>query len=128
MPLTLAIDFDGTLVENRFPGIGPPAPGAVQTLREATAGGARIILWTCRTGRHLQDAVAWCRQHGIKLTGVNADPAKKGGPKVHADVYVDERGLTPTLRDRMGKPVVDWARVRPTLATMVAEAMKRGKP
>jgi hypothetical protein len=111
---TIAVDFDGTLVENRFPGIGPPVPGAVQTLRAATARGDRLILWTCRTGRTLQDAVAWCRKHGLTLAGVNADPKRKGGPKLYADLYLDDK-VPGALRDRFGKPMLDWTKAAAAL-------------
>lgn len=124
MPLVVAVDFDGTLVHNRFPGIGAATHGAriLRTIQREH--GALIILWTCRAGRQLQDAVAWCRQHDLRLFGVNHNPNQRGklaSPKVFADVYVDERGLLPTSQDRNGKLFVDWPAIEPRLVKLARE-------
>lgn len=103
---TIAVDFDGTLCENRFPDIGEPKRAVIKFIRQHAAYGAKIILYTCRengTQRALLDeAVAWCEVHGIPLYAVNENPenpfpAQYGvtaaGRKVYAELYIDDQAL-----------------------------------
>lgn len=108
-PLRIAIDFDGTIVENAFPRIGEPLPGAFEVMRELQEAGHRLILNTCREDhktridkRHLTDAVEFCRENGIEFVSVNEnhpddefrDPDEcKAVRKVYADIYIDDRNL-----------------------------------
>lgn len=97
-PPILAVDFDGTLVENAFPGIGEPdhvIAGAVRAYQEM---GWKIILWTCRTDEMLQDAVDFCKEQlGIEFDAVNDNLPEVqqyfGGNtrKVFANLYWDDR-------------------------------------
>lgn len=97
-PPILAVDFDGTLVENQFPGIGKPdhvIAGAVRAYKEM---GWKIILWTCRTDEMLQDAVDFCKEQlGIEFDAVNDNLPEVqqyfGGNtrKVFANLYWDDR-------------------------------------
>lgn len=96
-PPILAIDFDGTLVENKFPGIGvirEPMWTAVRAYQDA---GWRIILWTCRTGEMLEAAVNFCKENGLVPDEVNRNipevQAVYGGDtrKVFANMYIDDR-------------------------------------
>lgn len=81
--MIVAVDFDGTIVENAFPAIGNAIPGAVDTLKFIVAHGHRVILHTCRTNRQtsghrpLDEAAHWCKAHGIKLYAVNDNPAAR---------------------------------------------------
>lgn len=129
----IAIDFDGTIVEHRFPDIGKPVPGAIETMRECVALGAKLILWTMRSdaekterGTVLSDAVDMLRSHGIELFGVNRNPETdwSDSPKAYAHVYVDDAALgCPLIPDSRGKrPMVDWSRVRPVLLALLNEA------
>lgn len=98
--MIIAVDFDGTIVEDRFPEIGEPRPGAIETLKRLKKEGYCLILWTCRTGRHLAEAVNFCAGLGIRFDAINkslryhvmkyngSDPRKIG-----ADIYIDDRGL-----------------------------------
>ncbi|HQH41580.1 MAG TPA: hypothetical protein PK825_07550, partial [Bacteroidales bacterium] len=63
--MKIAVDFDGTIVENKFPGIGREKIFAFRTLRELQRQGHQIILWTFRTGKQLEEAVEFCRRHGL---------------------------------------------------------------
>ena len=97
-PPILAVDFDGTLVENQFPGIGEPdhvIAGAIRAYQEM---GWKIILWTCRTDEMLQDAVDFCKEQlGIEFDAVNDNLPEVqqyfGGNtrKVFANLYWDDR-------------------------------------
>jgi len=69
--LRIAVDFDGTLVENEYPDIGKPKLFAFETLKALQEKGFRLILWTVRSGKELDDAVAFCRSNGIEFYAVN---------------------------------------------------------
>ena len=62
--MTIGVDFDGTIVEDRFPEIGPEIPFATDTLKMLVKEHHRLILWTVREGKYLEDAVNWCRERG----------------------------------------------------------------
>lgn len=96
--MTIAVDFDGTIVEHRYPKIGTEKPFAVQTLRQLQQEGHRLILFTSREGELLDEAVAYCHERGLDFYAVNSNqPAKALFPrdsvKVIADVYIDDRNL-----------------------------------
>lgn len=117
--LTIAVDFDGTCVTHDCPRIGRDV-GAVPVLKDLISAGARLILWTCRSGKTLDDAVAWFSDRGIPLYGVNCNPEQKtwsNSPKALADIYIDDRGIsTPMLPGQDGEhPYVDWDRIRKLL-------------
>ena len=96
-PPILAVDFDGTLVENKFPEIGEIRETMWQAVRAYQSAGWRIILWTCRTDEMLQAAVDFCAEHGLVPDEVNRNIpeviAVYGGDtrKVFADMYIDDR-------------------------------------
>ena len=93
----IAIDFDGTIVEDRFPAIGKPMPFALETLKMLENDGYRLILWTYRHGSKLEEAVEFLNKHGINLYAVNRSyPDEKSHPsdvsrKIHADIFIDDR-------------------------------------
>ncbi len=96
--MTIAVDFDGTIVEHKYPGIGKEKPFAIQTLRTLQQEGNRIILFTSREGELLDDAVAFCHRKGLDFYAVNSNqPADALFPrqtsKVIADVYIDDKNL-----------------------------------
>ena len=71
--MTIAIDFDGTIVEHRYPEIGKEIPFAVTTLKKLIEEKHKLILWTVREGKLLDEAVEWCRQRGIEFYAINKD-------------------------------------------------------
>ena len=97
--MRIAVDFDGTIVENQYPAIGVEKPYAVKTLKQLAAEGDDIILWTARSGPLLQDAVDWCESQGLKFFAVNSNyhtcvahqNGFKGSRKIHADIFIDDR-------------------------------------
>lgn len=100
--MIIAIDFDGTIVRDRFPDIGEMIPGAKEVINDFYAQGNRIIIWTSRTGIELARAVEWLARSGIKYHLVNEscpDNVRKYGGrdtrKIFADIYVDDKGLIP---------------------------------
>lgn len=103
--LITAVDFDGTLVENKFPEIGIPKIDVIEKVRKRKKEGRYIILWTCRAGKELQAAIEFCESHDIPIDNVNKDAPwildRFGEPdrlpycKVFADEYIDDKGVNP---------------------------------
>ena len=62
--MTIAVDFDGTIVEHRYPQIGEEIPFATATLKMLINERHRLILWSVREGKLLEEAVEWCRERG----------------------------------------------------------------
>ena len=97
--MTIAVDFDGTIVEHRYPNIGKELPFAIETLKKLADGGHRIILWSVREGKLLDDAVKYCIDRGLELYAVNSEypgaswTGSGASRKVTADIYIDDRNL-----------------------------------
>lgn len=96
--MIIAIDFDGTIVEHRYPAIGRARPHAFKVLKALQDRNHQIILWTYRSGEKLEQAVEFCRSHGLEFYAVNKNyPEEVNGPedsrKILADVYIDDRNL-----------------------------------
>ncbi|MBX2827424.1 MAG: hydrolase [Flavobacteriaceae bacterium] len=94
--ITIAVDFDGTIVEDNYPGIGKPQLFAFETLKKLQESGHRLILWTYRHGKALEEAVAFCKEHGITFYAVNKSfPEEqyetKYSRKINADLFIDDR-------------------------------------
>lgn len=95
----LAIDFDGTVVEDRYPAIGKPMIFAFETLKRLQQDGHRLILWTYRHGKALDEAVKFCRDNGIEFYAVNSSyegedfTKEKQSRKIGADIFVDDRNV-----------------------------------
>ncbi|GEM_PF-53056 len=97
--LKIAVDFDGTIVEHAYPAIGKEKLFAFSTLKELEKRGAKLILWTFRTGKELEEAVEFCRQHGIEFYAVNKNYPEeefdetKVSRKIDVDIYIDDKNL-----------------------------------
>lgn len=98
--MIIAIDFDGTICQNKYPEIGEPMPLAIESIKELQERGHDLILWTCRQGELLDDAVRWCEEHGIPFDLVNEHEPNNlkafggvAGNKVFAHIYIDDRNL-----------------------------------
>ena len=94
--MKIAVDFDGTLVEHKYPEIGAKKLFAFETLRELQKRGDQLILWTYRSGRELDEAVEFCRKNGVEFYAVNR--------KIDADVYIDDRNV-----EFLGN--IDWSAI-----------------
>lgn len=98
--MVIAVDFDGTIVEHRYPSIGKELPFAIETLRKLAAEGHRLILWTVREGQCLDEAVEFCRNRGLEFYAVNRDYPEEDKEtnssftrKIKADLWIDDRNL-----------------------------------
>jgi len=95
----IAVDFDGTIVTHRYPEIGTVIDGAFETLKDLKRNGFTLILWTVRDGELLDEAVEFCRQHGLNFYAVNNEhPDEAFNPqymsrKIVADIYIDDRNV-----------------------------------
>ncbi|MCD8296303.1 MAG: hypothetical protein LUC88_01890 [Prevotella sp.] len=96
--MTIALDFDGTIVEHKYPEIGEEIPFATETIKKLIADHHKVILWTVREGKLLDEAVEWCRQRGIEFYAVNKDYPEENGSasnkyfsrKIKADMFIDD--------------------------------------
>lgn len=99
--MIIAVDFDGTIVEHKYPKIGDEVLFATETLKKLINDGHRLILWSVREGELLQEAVDWCHQRGVDFYAVNRDYPEENGVesnnhfsrKIKADVFIDDRNL-----------------------------------
>jgi hypothetical protein len=99
LPYIIAVDFDGTLVEDRFPEIGEPIEATWGMVREAIDKGAKIILWTSRDNERLKAAVEFCTERGLHFDAINdnLDECKilfnNSTRKVYANEYWDDKAI-----------------------------------
>lgn len=96
--LIIAVDFDGTVVKDKYPKIGKPQFFAFETLKKLQGDGHRLILWTYRKGKRLQEAVDFCKENGVQFYAVNQSfPEEEFTPgisrKINADVFIDDRNV-----------------------------------
>lgn len=94
----ICVDYDGTLCEDKFPEIGNPKPKVIEWVINQRKIGHKLILWTCREGMLLLDAVKWCASHGIEFDAINENlPEAKflyvGKSKAIADIYLDDKSM-----------------------------------
>lgn len=117
--LFFGIDFDGTMVEHKYPVMGKPLEDAVDVVHELMEAGHKIILYTMRSGERLQEAVDYLEEEGIELYGINENKTQKywtESPKIFCHIYIDDAALgCPTQILGMSRPSVDWIGVRELL-------------
>ena len=124
-PRIVAVDFDGTIVEHKYPDIGKPLPYAIETLKALRENGIRVFLWSMRghpdlerfphldlhTGEFipkdtLQEAIDFCKERGLEFDGINESPEQfSTSLKQYAHLYIDDTALgCPLTADGW----VDW--------------------
>jgi hydroxymethylpyrimidine pyrophosphatase-like HAD family hydrolase len=96
--IKIAVDFDGTIVDHEYPLIGKEKLFAFQTLKELEKLGARLILWTFRAGKELDEAVEFCKKNGIEFYAVNKNYPEEifdetVSRKIDADIYIDDKNV-----------------------------------
>ncbi len=100
--MVIAVDFDGTIVEHRYPEIGEELPFATEVLKMLIADRHKVILYTMRNGKLLEDAVNWCKERGVEFYAINSDTpgdflSDRGthlSAKVNADYFIDDRNIS----------------------------------
>jgi len=95
--MIIAIDFDGTIVEHKYPEIGRPIPFAIDTLLQLQKEQHKLILWSVREGQLLQDAVDYCAEQGLYFAAHNenyiGEDKTTASRKLNADLFIDDRNL-----------------------------------
>ncbi len=96
--LIIAVDFDGTIVEDAYPRIGKPILFAFETLKKLQSEGHRLILWTYRSGYRLDEAVKFCEDNDIHFYAVNSsfpeeEYSNEVSRKINADLFIDDRNI-----------------------------------
>jgi hypothetical protein len=127
--MVLNIDFDGTVVEHKYPDIGEDI-GAVPVLKKLVDSGHQLILFTMRDGKELNDAIEWFKMNDIPLYGIQTNPTQKEwttSPKSYANLMIDDSAIGVPLKypSRLvgdylvkGRPYVDWVEVEAILIKM----------
>lgn len=95
--MIIAVDFDGTIVEHKYPKIGRPIPFAIETLLKLQKDGHVLLLWSVRTEELLQEAVDYCESKGLKFFAANKnypeEDVSTASRKLNADLFIDDRNL-----------------------------------
>ncbi len=98
-PMVIAVDFDGTIVRNKWPDIGEEILGAADAIRMWHAQGHRVIIWTCRAGNELEMCRVWLAKNFIPCYSINTNPPDRIGlygsdtRKISADLYIDDKAV-----------------------------------
>ncbi len=121
----ICVDFDGTIVDHVFPEIGQPVPHAIRWMKDWYLAGAKLILWTMRSGEYLEAAELYLQQNDITLHGVNENPDQHSwtsSPKAYANLYIDDAAYgCPTIQpEGFGRLCVDWSIVGPDVHNFLA--------
>ena len=93
----ICVDFDGTIVEHKFPAIGPVRKDVLKVLQNWRDKGAHIIISSARSAKmfggkdseKFKEMVAFIKKEGIPHDEI--DDGTIG--KVVADLYLDDRAL-----------------------------------
>jgi len=98
--MTIAVDFDGTIVTHKYPEIGEEMPFAIDTMKALINEGHKLILWSVREGKLLQEAVDWCHRRGVDFYAINKDYPEEDvnknmyfSRKLKVDVFIDDRNI-----------------------------------
>ncbi|MBP5355648.1 MAG: hypothetical protein J6Z10_02200 [Prevotella sp.] len=98
--MTIAVDFDGTIVEHEYPAIGREIPFATETLRMLINDRHQLIVWSVREGELLQEAIDWCHERGGDFYAINRDfPEEDVEKNIHfsrklkVDLFIDDRNV-----------------------------------
>jgi hypothetical protein len=98
--MVIAVDFDGTIVEHAYPKIGREIPFAIEVLKRLQKEEFhQLVLWTVREGALLDEAVEYCREHGLEFYAVNSDypgdtyPEVLKSRKLQVDLFIDDRNV-----------------------------------
>ena len=111
--MIIGIDFDGTITEtNEYPKIGSIASHCISVIKKWQKQGHKCFLWTCRTGKLLQDAKECLEKSGLELDGYNESPTDgkievgEIPRKAFADIYIDDRSFP-----QCAKTKIDWLEI-----------------
>ena len=95
----IAVDFDGTLYTDDYPDIGDPIWKTINYCKKEKENGAILILWTCRSGQDLVEAIRLCKQVELHFDYVNENAKEsmfgyaRDSRKIYADEYIDDKAI-----------------------------------
>lgn len=121
MSKIIAVDFDGTCVTHEYPQVGEDVPHAVRVLRRLNEEKVKIIVWTMRGGKYLdEDARNWFEERGIRVWAYNDNPQQNSwteSRKCYAQAYIDDAAVGCPLRypENGSRPFVDWEKIEKLL-------------
>ena len=96
-----AVDFDGVISKHsRYPNLGEPNIEMIRWLKKKQEDGVKLILWTCREGKLLDEAITFCKAYGLEFDAANENVPeivlKYGSSrKVFAHWYIDDCAKAP---------------------------------
>ena len=113
--MEIAIDFDGTCVTHAYPLVGTDIR-SVPVLKDLVSNGHKLILYTMRSGKELEDAIRWFKDNNIELYASQKNPTQHkwtDSPKCYAQLYIDDAALGCPLIDgvQSNRKMVDWSKV-----------------
>ena len=97
--MIIAVDFDGTLADTDATKIYYPNTKLINYLIKRREQGDKIILWTCREGSRLNQAVEWCKGYGLEFDAVNSNIPEmiewygNDTRKIGYDVLIDDKAV-----------------------------------
>lgn len=100
---TIAVDFDGTLCVSKFPKIIAPKLEVIKEVKKLKEQGAKLILWTCREGEDLTEAIKFCNEYGLHFDYINENTEENKAMwsndtrKVSASYYIDDKAINPVM-------------------------------
>lgn len=118
--IVICVDFDGTILTHDYPNLGKDI-GALPILRKLVNNGHKLILYTMRSGKELNEAVQWYKDNDIELYGININPTQHmwtDSPKAHCNLVIDDIGLFIPLTYDLNisnRPFVNWTQVEQEL-------------
>ena len=93
--MIIAVDFDGTLQFSN----GKPNEDLLFRLKTEQRKGNTVILWTCREGKRLNEALIFLQKYGFRPNLVNQNSPQAiamlghDPRKIYADVYIDDKNI-----------------------------------
>ena len=93
--MIIAVDFDGTLCHGNWPDIGEPNIRLINKLLKLQRKGYKIILWTCREGEPLHQAIEWCKEFNLVFDAINDKLYGNNSRKISCDIYINDRSYIP---------------------------------
>lgn len=114
----IAVDFDGTLSYGSYPECGNPNNRLIEWLKECRKNGCKVILWTMREGKTLENAIRWCKDFGLEFDAINdnldemKEKYQNNPRKVYCDYYIDDTHFTSEYLIKKTKVEVERDRPR----------------
>ena len=121
----ICCDFDGTLCEHVYPQVGEEVPKAFDYCKKYQEAGIKLILFTMRSGKELEEAVEWCKERGLEFYGINTNPTQKfwtKSPKAYGNLYMDDAAAgCPLIKEDGKKAYVDWDKINEIVVERIKE-------